>query len=50
MESVMTVTTLLAVLVFSVACSVLIEEVIFGGLSKLVAAHAAVRANAEKQR
>jgi hypothetical protein len=50
MESAVTVMTLLAVLLFSVACSVLIEEVIFGGLSKLVAAHAAVRAKQEKER
>ena len=43
MESAMTVMTLLAVLLFSVACSVLIEEVIFGGLSWMVAARAAAR-------
>jgi hypothetical protein len=49
MESAMTVMTLLAVLLFSVACSVLIEEVIFGGLSKLVAAHAVARAKDQKR-
>jgi HAMP domain-containing protein len=43
MESAVTVMTLLAVLLFSVACSVLIEEVIFGGLSRIVAARSAVR-------
>jgi hypothetical protein len=49
MESAVTVMTLLVVLLFSVACSVLIEEVIFGGLSKLVAAHAAVRAKEQNR-
>ncbi len=50
MESAVTVMTLVAVLLFSVACSVLIEEVIFGGLSKLVAAQAASRFKAQKER
>ena len=49
MESAVTVMTLLAVLLFSVACSVLIEEVIFGGLSKLVAAHAVARSKEQKR-
>ncbi len=50
MESAVTVMTLLAVLLFSIACSVLIEEVVFGGLSKIVAAHAALRNKEQKQR
>ena len=49
MESAVTVMTLLAVLLFSVACSVLIEEVIFGGLSKLVATQAAARIREPKR-
>jgi hypothetical protein len=48
MESAVTVMTLVAVLLFSVGCSVLIEEVIFGGLSKLVAAQAAARTKEKK--
>ncbi len=49
METTITVMTLLAVLLFSVACSVLIEEVIFGGLSKIVASRAAVRTKEQKR-
>lgn len=49
MEATITVMTMAAVLLFSVACSVLIEEVIFGGLSKIVAARAAVRAREQKR-
>jgi len=50
MESAMTVVTLLAVLLFSIACSVLIEEVIFGGLSRIVAARATARPRNNGQR
>ncbi len=49
MESAVTVVTLMAVMLFSVACSVLIEEVIFGGLSKIVASRAAVRTKEQKR-
>lgn len=50
MESAVTVMTLLAVLLFSVACSVLIEEVIFGGLSRIVAGRAAVQPRNNNER
>jgi hypothetical protein len=50
MESAMTLMTLLAALLFSIACSVLIEEVIFGGLSRIVAARATARPRNDKER
>jgi hypothetical protein len=48
MNSAMTLLTVCAGLMFSVACGLLAEELIFGGLFRLMAAHLPVQEQTEK--